>query len=156
MYGTPRSVTQWRHVNAVGAILILGTAVLAIAQASAWQNRRARPRLLVLCWIITVACVSHALIDIIERIASLSGMLTIPLPFWQTIDRRTADLQDLFLNEPWFFIEGLLWGAIAWTGALRVSPRRRWWVGTALVGTIASTTFGVLSAFGVIGRFIVG
>jgi hypothetical protein len=25
-------------------------------------------------------------------------------------DRRQADLQALFFNEPWFLIEGLLWG----------------------------------------------
>jgi hypothetical protein len=132
------------------------TAVLAIVLAKAWANRRARPYLLVLCWIITVACVSHALIDIVQRIASLTGALTISYPFWRTIDRRTVDLQVLFFNEPWFFIEGLLWAAIAWTGALRESPRRLWWVGSAVAATIISTTAGLLSAFGVIGRMIVG
>ena len=156
MHGTPVSWVQWRRINAIGAVLLFITAVLAIVLMSAWPNRRARPFLLVLSWIITVACVSHALIDIVQRIASLSGALTIPYPFWQTIDRRTVDLQVLLFNEPWFLIEGLLWAAIAWTGALRESPRRRWWVGSAVVAIIASTTVGVLSAFGIIGRVIVG
>ena len=156
MLGTPVSLAQWRRINAIGAAMLFITAVLALVLVNAWANRRARPVLLALCWIIAVGCVSHALIDIGQRIASLSGVLTIPYPFWQSIDRRTADLQDLFFNEPWFFIEGLLWAAIAWVGALRESHRRLWWVGSAAVATIVSTTVGLLSAFGVIGRVIVG
>ena len=155
MHGTPVSLAQWRRINAIGAAILFIIAVLAIILVNAWAYRRARPFLLVLCWIITVACVSHALIDIVQRIASLSGALTISYPFWQTIDRKTADLQDLFFNEPWFLIEGLLWAAIAWTGALRESPRRLWWVGSAVAAMVASTTVGLLSAFGVIGRMII-
>ena len=156
MLGTPVSLAQWRRINAIGAAMLFITAVLAIVLVNAWAYRRARPFLLVLCWIITVACVSHALVNIVQRIASLSGALTISYPFWQTIDRKTADLQDLFFNEPWFLIEGLLWAAIAWTAALRESPHRLWWVGSAVAATIASTMVGLLSAFGVIGRMIVG
>jgi hypothetical protein len=156
MHGTPVSFAQWRRINAIGAAMLFLTAMLALVPVNAWSNHRARPFLLALCWIITVACVSHALIDIVQRSASLSGALTIPYPFWRTIDRRTADLQGLFFNEPWFFIEGLLWAAIAWTGALRESPRRLWWVGSALAATAASTATGLLSAFGVIGKVIIG
>lgn len=156
MLGTPMSFEQWRRINALAGVLLFLAAFLPIAIVNAWRSRRARPVLLALCWIIAVACVSHALIGIVQRIASLTGALTIPYPFWQTIDRREADLQALFFNEPWFLIEGLLWAAIAWGGALRVSPRRWWWMGSALVVTAASTALGLLSAFGVIGRSIVG
>jgi hypothetical protein len=83
-------------------------------------------------------------------------MLTIDYPFWQTIDRRTADLQDLLFNEPWFLIERLLWALIAWVGALRESPWRQWWIASVAVATIASTVVGLLTAFGVFARTIVG
>ena len=156
MHGTPVSYEQWRRINTLGALILFSTAALALLLTDAWAHRRARPFLLALCWIITVACVSHALIDVIERIASLSGAITISYPFWQTIDRRTADLQDLFFNEPWFFVEGLLWAAIAWVGALRESARRAWWIGSAVAATIAATAVGVLTVFGVIERVIVG
>lgn len=156
MPGVPVSLAQWRRINAIAGVVLFVAAALAAVLVNAWANRRARPLLLALCWIVAVGCVSHALIDIGQRIASLAGALTIPYPFWQTIDRRTADLQDLFFNEPWFFIEGLLWAAMAWAGALRDSARRRWWVGTAAAATIASTVVGLLSAFGVIGRMIIG
>jgi hypothetical protein len=156
MPGIPNSMAQWRRINAIGAGILLATAVLASILAKAWARERVRPFLLALCWVITVACVSHALINIGQRIASLSGVLTIDYPFWQTIDRRSADLQDLLFNEPWFLIEGLLWAAVAWAGGLRESSRRRWWIGSAAVATFAATVIGLLSAFGVIGRMIIG
>jgi len=156
MHGTPVSFAEWRRINAIGALMLFITAALAVVLIKTWAHRRAQPLLLAMCWIITVGCVSHALIDIIERIASLAGAITIPLPFWRTIDRRSADLEDLLFNEPWFFVEGVLWAAVAWAGALHASRRRRWWVGGALVATSVATTVGVLTAFGVIDRVIVG
>ena len=154
--GIPSSMTQWRSINAIAAGILFATSILAIVLVKAWPHRRARPFLLALCWIITVACVGHALIDIGQRIASLNGVLSIDYPFWRAIDRRAADLQDLFFNEPWFFIEGVLWASIAWVGALRESPRRWWWIGSAAAATIAATVIGLLSAFGIIGRMIIG
>jgi len=156
MPGIPNSMAQWRRVNAIGAGILFVTGTLAIVLVKAWSRERVRPLLFVLCWVLTVACVSHALIDIGQRIASLSGALTIDYPFWRTIDRRSADLQDLLFNEPWFFIEGLLWAAIAWAGGLGDSPRRRLWLGSATAATFAATAIGLLSAFGIIGRMIIG
>lgn len=155
MPGTPDSIAQWRRINAIGGVILFVAAALAIVLGTVWP-RRLRLLGLAICWIAAVGCVSHALIDIGQRIASLTGALTISYPFWRTIDRRTADLQDLFFNEPWFLVEGLLWAAIAWNGALRESERRRWWIGSAVAATIASTAVGLLSAFGVIGKLIIG
>ena len=156
MHGTPTSYSAWRRVNAIGSVLLFATAALAILFASAWAHRRARPALLAFCWIAAVGCVSHALIDIGQRIASLSGLLTIDYPFWRTIDRRAADLQHLFFNEPWFLVEGLLWATIAWKGAMRHSARRAWWIASVVVATLVSTAIGLLTAFGVIHKVIVG
>lgn len=154
--GTPLSMAQWRRINAIAAAILLATAALAIVWPRLWRHRRTRPFLLAFCWLAGVACVSHALIDVGQRLASLSGMLSIDYPFWRSVDRRAADLQDLLFNEPWFFVEGLLWAAIAWRAAVRQSPRRRWWIGSAVAATILSTTLGLLSAFGVIGKLIIG
>lgn len=154
--GTPSSMAQWRRINAIAAAILLVTAAVAIVWPRLWRHRRTRPLLLAFCWLAGVACVSHALIDVGQRIASLSGMLSIDYPFWRSIDRRAADLQDLLFNEPWFFVEGLLWAAIAWRAAVEQSPRRRWWIGSAAVVTILATAIGLLSAFGVIGKTIVG
>ncbi len=156
MHGTPVSLAQWHRINAIGGVVMFVAALLPPLLMPLWQRDRARPFLLVICWLVAVACASHALIDILQRILSLGGVLTISYPFWQTIDRRQADLQILLFNEPWFLVEGLLWAAIAWEGALAISPRRRWWLGTALAATLVLTGIGLLSAFGVIGKWIVG
>ena len=156
MPGVPLSQAEWVRINSVAAVLLFTTAVLALGSPRAWTRPWGRRMLLVFCWIVTVACVGHALINIVERIASLNGAVTISYPFWQSIDRRQADLQDLFFNEPWFFIEGILWARIAWVAQVQKSPRRVWWVGSLVVAIVAATTFGVLVVFGVIERVIAG
>jgi hypothetical protein len=94
------------------------------------------------------------------------------------VDRHAADVQDLAFNEVFFLVEGLLWAALAVIGL--GSPRlvstslnstslnstslnstsldrtRRWWMASAAVGIAVLTAIGLLSAFGVIGRLIVG
>ena len=71
------------------------------------------------------------------------------------MDRRTADLQDLAFNEVFFLVEGLLWATLAGIAMGRGDGRRRWIV-SASVGTSVLTAVGLLSAFGVIGRVILG
>jgi hypothetical protein len=156
MFGTPASQHQWLLINTVAAVLLLCAALLPIALLKAWHRVNSRPALLTVCWIVAVGCVSHALIGILQRIASLSGALSISYPFWSSIDRRVADLQALFFNEPWFLVEGLLWVGIAWAGGLRASPQRKWWFVTAIAATAGTTATGLLSAFGVIGKVIIG
>lgn len=155
MFGTPVSMSQWRLINAVGAVIILVGAVLPVATLPLWRRRRARSVLLVLCWVVAVGCVMHALVMVTARILSLAGVLHMDFPFFASIDRREADLQDLLLNEPWFLVEGLLWGALGWFGFESVRSRRLW-VASGVVATVALTVIGVLSTVGVIGRFIVG
>jgi hypothetical protein len=156
MFGIPVSESLWRLINSIGAGILLVAAAARVVLLKLWSRPRLRPALLAVCWVVTVGCVMHALVDIAQRVLSLAGILPLDLPFWQTIDLRRSDLQDLLFNEPWFFAEGLLWAAIAWTGALRWSPLRRWWVMSALAAIMALTIVGLLSAFGVVGRLIIG
>jgi hypothetical protein len=139
MFGTPVSESQWRLINGIaGAILLVG-AVAPLALLRTWRWPRMRPVLLTLCWIVTVGCVVHALVNATQRVFSLLGILRIDYPFWASIDRQQADLQDLLFNEPWFLFEGLLWGLIAWTGGLSRSRHRTRWIISALAATIALT-----------------
>jgi hypothetical protein len=110
---------------------------------------------LAVCWVMTVAFVMHATVDMSERLMSLNGLLTMHYPYWSSIDGRRADLLGLLFKEPWFLIEGLLWGAIAASAGLGRAHHRRWWVATAFLAVLALTGVGLLSAAGVIGKFIV-
>jgi hypothetical protein len=155
--GTPADPAQFRLINAAAVVILAIAAVLPIAMLPLWQRPKARPVLLVLCWVVAVGCIMHALIDGIQRILSLAGLLIIEYPagVWASIDHRAADLQDLFFNEPWFLLEGLGFGALGWI-ALGPGSRRRWWVGSGIVAILVLTVIGLLSATGVIGRVIIG
>lgn len=155
--GVPADPAQFRAINTAGAAILAVAAVLPVAVLPLWSRPRVRPALLALCWVVAVGCSMHALVDSIQRVLSLSGLLAIDYPsgFWASIDTRAADLQALLFNEPWFLIEGLGFGALGW---LWMGPGRgrRWWVGTAIVATLALTVIGLASATGMIGRMIVG
>lgn len=156
MFGVPVSESEWRQINALGAAILLVGAAAPLVLLRMWCRPRIRTVLFALCWMVLVGCVAHATVNITQRVLSLMGLLTIDYPFWASIDRRQADLQDLLWNEPWFLIEGLLWAAIAWTGGLSRSRHRMAWVTSALIAIAMLTVVGLLSAFGVIGEVIVG
>jgi hypothetical protein len=151
MIGTPESDAQFRALNGVGALLIAAAGVLALVAVRVPTVARALP---VLGWIGAVGCTMHALVDMTLRVLSLTGVHPTQLPdLWLTYDRQRSDLQDLFLNEPWFLVTGLLWGALALT---QVTDHHRLWLRSAVSACLALVVIGVLSGLDVIGSFIVG
>ena len=44
----------------------------------------------------------HALVDDIQRVLSLAGLLHIEYQYYITVDRRVADIQDLVSTKPGF------------------------------------------------------
>lgn len=157
MIGVPRSWSEFRYLNLVAVGVLLVAVILPVAAVPLWHWRRPRHLLLALCWVVAVGCVMHALIDDVQRIVSLAGgpAVTVPPSQWASVDRSTADIQDLAFNEVFFLVEGLLWATLAGIGLGRGNGRRRWIV-SASVGTLVLTAVGLLSAFGVIGRVVLG
>ena len=155
--GTPANPTQFRLINAAAVAVLAIAAVLPIAMLPLWRRPRARPVLLAVCWLVAVGCSMHALIDSVQRVLSLAGLLRVEYSaaVWASIDHRAADLQDLFFNEPWFLLEGLGYAALGLIALGRGRPRR-WWVGSAIAATSVLTVIGLLSATGVIGKVIIG
>lgn len=153
MTGRPASPAEWRAVNLAGAVIVLVLALLPVAALPLWERPRLRPVLLAVCWLLAVGYIMHALVQDGQRVLSLAGALRIHYPAYVSVNRHAADVQDLAFNETWFLAVGFLWGALAWISLGR-SRARRWWTGTALAAIAALTAVGMLSAFGVIGRFI--
>jgi hypothetical protein len=156
MIGTPASESSWRSTNLGAAAVLLLIALLPLATLPLWRRRRLRRALLVVAWLLAVGGVMHALIMDAQRVASLAGRhhIRYPASQWLSHDAHAADLQDLLFNETWFLAEGLLWGVLAWI-ALGSSHGRRQWLVSAGAGIAVATCVGLLSAFGVIGRFVV-
>ena len=153
MIGVPRSDADFRRVNAIGAGIVLLGALLPPVLVAV---ERLRPVASVLGWVVGVGCTMHALVDATLRVLSLTGVHPTELPadFWASFDRRTADLQDLFLNEPWFLVEGLLWTALG-LASTRESRRRPWLI-SAAVGCALLTAVGILAGLDVIGSVVIG
>jgi hypothetical protein len=153
MIGEPVSAAQFRAINAIGAAVILLAGILPLV---AVRVRALGPALPVLGWVAAVGCCTHALVDSTLRVLSLTGVHPTQLPasVWRSVDRHAADLQDLLLNEPWFFVAGLLWAAL---GAVYLRPDRRpaWFVSAAIACGVL-TIAGVLSGLGTIGSFHLG
>ena len=151
----PGAEGQFQLINLAATIVLGVAAVLPVAVLPLWSRRGARRVLLGVCWVVAVFCCMHALIDMAERVMSLAGLVDVRYPrMWATIDRKAADLQDLFGNEPWFLMEGLAYGALGWI-ALGPGRARRRWAGSALAATAALTLLGLLSVTGVVGSVIV-
>lgn len=153
MIGEPVSSAQFRMINAVGAGIILFAALLPLVALRVRILRRALP---VLGWIGAVGCCMHALVDGTLRVLSVTGVHPTQLPAsaWRSFDRQIADLQDLLLNEPWFLIEGLLWGALGI--AFVAKAGRRTWLLSATAGVLVLTAVGVLTGLGTIPSFHLG
>jgi hypothetical protein len=150
MIGDPVSQAQFQQVNAVGAgVIVVFSVIGPLVMVRIGLLRRWL--LPVAGWAGAVGCSMHALVDMTLRIFSLTGVHATVLPstFWYTYDRQRADIQDLLINEPWFLINGLLWGALA----LAVIPatRVRWWLTSAVLVCAALSLYGVLRGLDVIG-----
>jgi hypothetical protein len=156
MIGRPSSAQQFRRDNLVGGVIILLAALLPLIAVSVWSHPSARRLVLIVGWIAAVGCCMHALTLLCLRALSLSGVRPIHYPprVWLSIDRHKADLQDVFFNEPWFFVEGCLWALFALT-ALQPSARRRW-RHSAAVACVLAAAVGVSSGLGVIATFRAG
>jgi len=156
MIGTPVSETRWRAINLGAAAVLLLLALLPLVALPLWSRQRWRRPLLTVAWLLCVGGVMHALIMDVQRIASLAGVHEIHYPRseWASHDAHAADLQDLFFNETWFLVEGVLWAILASTVLGRSRDRRRF-LRSVAAAVAALTCVGLLSAFGVIGRAVI-
>lgn len=150
----PDARATFQLINAVAVVVLLVGVAAPVVMLRLWTTRL-RPACIAVCSAVTVGCVMHAIIDMTQRVLSLLGQFSVSYPtvLWASVDRRAADLQDLFGNEPWFLIEGLLFATLA---MLNLSPcGRRVFVVTAAVAIAAFVAVGLLTATGRLERVIV-
>jgi hypothetical protein len=149
MFGRPASEAEFQRINLVGGAIILVAAALPPVAVRAWRYPLVRRLVCVVGWAAAVGCCVHALTDVTQDALTLTGLHAIHYPagFWSSLDRREAAWQDALFNEPWFFVEGCLWGALA-LSAVQPSSRRPWLGSAVAVGTLGYA-FGVVTGLGV-------
>jgi len=146
----PGAEAEFRAINLFGAVVIAAAAALPLLMLAFWSHRWLRLAQLLVCWGIAVGCCMHALVAALQRVLSLAGLVRVDYPpLWASVDHRTADLQDLFFNEPWFLLEGLAFAAIGWV-VLGPGRARRRWVGSGLAAVALLLIFGVLVITGLV------
>jgi hypothetical protein len=153
--GTISDPVAFRFINAVAAAALLLAAALPVATLHLWKRRMPRRLLLAACWVIAVGCVMHAIIDIVQQCLSLAGLLKVhENAAVLVLDPRAAALQDIFFNEPWFLVEGILFAVLA---SMHLRGRARiLWLTSAGAAVAVLVVFGLLVASGVLGRAIIG
>ena len=131
MIGRHSPAQHLRRDNVVGGAIILLAALLPSIAVIAWRQRPVRRLVPLSAGWRRLAPAPRLHADDPARAQSDRGASG-PLPPRAVAphDRRQADLQDLLINEPWFFVEGCLWALFAscsdaCAGAgLRVRPPR--------------------------------
>jgi hypothetical protein len=151
----PGSEGEFQLINLAGAVIIALIAIVRVIAFPLWSRPRSRRLLLVLCWMLAVGLCMHAIVDMIQRVLSLAGLVDIHYGrLWASVDHRAADLQDLFGNEMWFLVQGLAFAALAWVNLAPGRQRNRW-LATAVAAIAVLTLWGLLSGTGIIGRAII-
>jgi hypothetical protein len=150
MVGRPAPAAHFEQINFVGGVIILLAAVLPTIALWVWRHSIVRRVVPVVGWLATVGFSMHALTMMTVRIFSLTGVHPThhPADLWLSYNRHQADLHDLLFNEPWFLIEGCLWGLFTLT-TLKPSSRRRWRRSAAVMCVVA-VAGGVLAGLGTI------
>jgi len=151
----PDAHGTFRLINIVAVVVLLLGAAAPLLMLRFWGTRLWLG-CVAACWAVAVGCIMHALIDITQRVLSLTGLISVSYPgdLWAGVDRHAADMQDLVGNEPWFLIEGLLFAGLA---LLHLRGRGRLtFVITALLAVTAFVTVGMLSSTGHLARVVVG
>jgi hypothetical protein len=134
----------WRLINWVASAMLIGAALVAYLLARGTNRRMLRWALLAIAWAGSVLSVAHAIYGIVDRTLIVTGVrLVDSRPFTASEDAWV--LWDLLVFEPWFLVEGVLFGLAGWAALDRAQDRRRWvWLSAVgLVAALATAVLGV-------------
>jgi hypothetical protein len=133
----------FRLINGVASAMLTGAALVALLLARGRCPWPLRWGLLAIAWAGGALSVAHAIYGIIDRTLIVSGARLVESRHF-AVDEHGWVLWDLLVFEPWFLIEGVLFGVAGWASLTRSRDRRLWaWLcvlgvlgglGTALLG----------------------
>ena len=133
---------DWRAINWAASMVLTGAAL--IGPALIWFTARPLLRAATLATCVAGAAIagSHGAFGIIYRALNITGATYIDGTAFDA-SRHEWALWDLFVFEPWFLIEGVLFIA-AGAVVLKTTQARRRWTAVCLVATGLATLTGLL------------
>jgi hypothetical protein len=119
------SLPQWRTINWIASFVLNVAALLGVGFV-AWRGAAARRLLWLGAWLGWSIAAAHGLIGIWTRLIEVREMGPAKWLLW-----------DLLVFEPWFLIEGILFGVAGYLSATGRKAKVRWIVGCAVGLAIA-------------------
>jgi hypothetical protein len=119
------SLPQWRTINWIASFILSVAALLGVGFV-AWRGSAARRLLWVGAWLGWSIAAAHGLVGIGTRLIAVGDIGPVKWLLW-----------DLLVFEPWFLIEGLLFGVAGYLFATGRDARVRWSVACAVGLAIA-------------------
>lgn len=135
------ALEEWETINAVATAVLLLPVLVGFGLVRFPARPRIKVALLGAVLAGTSVSAAHGIYGIVYRILNLGGIVEIDgQP--ASVAEHPWVLWDLLVFEPWFLVEGVLFGLLGWA-ATTASQRHRWIV-LSLVGVSVATASGLL------------
>ncbi len=133
------AMEDWRRINWAASVVLTGAALLG--PALIWSAARPRLRSTVLgaCLVGAAVAGSHGAFGIVYRALGVAGVTDVDGAAFDVSEHEWA-LWDLFVFEPWFLIEGVLFTAAGAAALASARARRRWTVACVAAVGVATLT----------------
>lgn len=133
---------DWKAINWAASVVLTGAALLGPALVVSASHPRLRRVTLAACAGGAAIATSHGAFGILYRALNVTGVTDVEGAEFDASSHEWV-LWDLFVFEPWFLIEGLLFIA-AGAAALKTARGRRRWVTGCLAAAGLATMTGLL------------
>jgi hypothetical protein len=132
----------FRLINWVASAMLTGAALIVFLLARGTRPRPLRWALLAIVWAGCVLSIAHAIYGIVDRTLVVTGVRLVESRQF-AVDEHGWILWDLLVFEPWFLVEGLLFGLAGWAALAGPRDRRRW-VALCVVGVLGGLGTAIL------------
>ncbi|UOQ45916.1 DUF3995 domain-containing protein [Halobacillus salinarum] len=136
------NLPEWQLINGIASVLLTAAGCLGLALLYL-KKRKVQNWLLLI--IILGGCslsISHGMYGMINRILQWAGLIELEGGSF-TFSEHAYVLWDLFVFEPWFTIEGILFGRLGWSYLSGPQPRRLWLI-FCFLGVLVGLITGLL------------
>ena len=132
----------WQAINAAASVILLLPVAIGLALPRTRSHRLWRALLFAACLGGASIAVSHGVYGLVYRVLNIVGVVDVDGRGF-TMAEHPWVLWDIFVFEPWFLIEGVLFATAGWVAMSGSESRRRWVLG-CIVGISLAMTSGVL------------
>lgn len=132
---------QWELINGVASLFLTVAGLIGLALVY-FRRGFVRWVLLAIALFGCAVAASHGIYGIVNRILQISGVAPLEsAPF--NMGEHAYVVWDLVLYEPWFLIEGILFGLVGWY-YLDAPRQQSIWLTLCVLGVIVGLVTGLL------------